>query len=122
MYNRCTFIGNLTRDPEVKYLSTGTAIANFTLAVTSGFGDKKETLFIDITTFGKLAETCGQYLSKGKKALAEGRLQKQEWEKDGQKKSKFVVVGDKVVFLSPSSTGSSSENTNDPEVYDSEPF
>jgi single-strand DNA-binding protein len=96
MYNKVILVGNLTRDPETK--TSSVQVCNFTLAV----NENKETLFIDIVAFDKLADTCGQYLNKGKKVLVEGRLKMNEWTgKDGSKKSKIEVVASKVVFLSP---------------------
>lgn len=120
--NKIILTGNLTRDPEMKYTASGTAIVNFAVAVSSGYGDKKETLFLDVTVFGKTGESCSQYLSKGKKALVEGRLQKQEWEKEGVKHYKYVVIAEKVEFLSPSSSQSSSGQETVHEDSELEPF
>lgn len=103
MYNRIILVGNLTKDPELRYSPQGTPIGVFRLAVSSKFkqtDDKDETLFIDIVTFGKLAEVCGQYISKGKSVLVEGRLRERSWEKDGQRHSRVEVIANTVRFLS----------------------
>jgi single-strand DNA-binding protein len=103
MYNKVILIGNLTKDPEIRYTPQGTPVATFRLAVNSKFksGDemKQEALFIDIVVFGKQAEPVGQYLTKGSSALVEGRLQERKWEKEGKQHSKFEVVGQAVRFL-----------------------
>lgn len=103
MFNKVILIGNLTKDPELRYTPQGTAVASFRLAVTSKFrsGDemKEETLFIDVVVWGKQGETCSQYLSKGRPVLVEGRLQERRWESDGQQRSKMEVVAQTVRFL-----------------------
>jgi single-strand DNA-binding protein len=105
MYNKIILVGNLTRDPEIRYTTSGMTVCSFTLAVNSEFKQtedaKKEVLFIDIIAFQRLAEVCGQYLSKGKTALVEGRLQERRWEtKEGQQRNKCEVVASTVRFLS----------------------
>lgn len=104
MYNKVILIGNLTKDPEIRYTPQGTPVASFRLAVNSKYksGDeiKQETLFVDIVVFGKQAEPVGQYLTKGGSALVEGRLQERRWEHEGKQHSKFEVVGQTVRFLS----------------------
>jgi single-strand DNA-binding protein len=103
--NRVFLIGNLTRDPELRYIPSGTAVASFGLAVnrnyTTADGERKEEVcFIDITTWSKTAENCANYLSKGRPVFIEGRLQFRSWEtEDGQKRSKLDVVADRVQFL-----------------------
>lgn len=96
-------MGNLTRDPELSYGPSGTAICKFGLAVNRRFKQgnemKEEILFVDITVWGKQGENCAQYLSKGSGALIEGRLHFSSWEKDGQRKSKHDVVAESVQFL-----------------------
>lgn len=103
MYNKVILIGNLTKDPELRYTPGGTPVTNLRLAVTSRYKQsdefKEETLFIDVVVFGRQAETCSQYLSKGRPVLAEGRLQERSWETDGQKRSKVEVVAQTVKFL-----------------------
>ena len=104
--NRVFLIGNLTRDPELRYIPSGTAVANFGLATNRSYttqdGEKKEEVcFVDIVAWAKTAEVCANYLSKGSLVFIEGRLQYDSWEtEDGQKKSRLKVRADKVQFLS----------------------
>ena len=102
-FNKVMLMGNLTRDPELRYTSNGSAVANFGLAVNRKFkqGDewKEDVCFVDITVWGKQGENCAEYLSKGRPAFVEGRLQYSTWESDGQKKSKLEVVANTVQFL-----------------------
>lgn len=102
--NRVFLMGNLTRDPELRYMASGTAVASFGLAVntayTSPTGEKKEDVcFVRIVVWGKQAEACTQYLSKGRPVLVEGRLIYRTWEKDGQTRSTMEVRADRVQFL-----------------------
>jgi single-strand DNA-binding protein len=102
--NRVYLLGNLTRDPEVRYLSSGKAVADLRLAVnrkyrTASGEEKDETCYVSVAVWGRQAETCGQYLSKGSPALVEGRLQYEEWEKDGQKNNRLRVVAERVQFV-----------------------
>ena len=103
MYNKVILIGNLTKDPELRYTAQGTAVASFRLAINSKFKSgeemKEETLFIDVTVWGKQGETVSQYLSKGSQCLVEGRLNENSWESDGQKRTKMEVVASTVRFL-----------------------
>jgi single-strand DNA-binding protein len=104
-YNRVILIGNLTRDPELRYTPGGAPVCNFDLAVnrtyTTQAGERREEVcYITIVTWGKQAETCAEYLNKGRPALVEGRLTQRSWETpDGQKRSKHEVVADRVQFL-----------------------
>lgn len=130
MYNRIILIGNLTKDPELRYTPQGTPVASFRIAVNSRYKQadesREDTLFIDIVTFGKQAETCSQYLSKGRTILVEGRLQERRWESEGQQRSKFEVVAQTVRFLSKK--GGEGQGVPDSEVpppegiTDIEPF
>ena len=102
-FNKVMLMGNLTRDPELRYTSNGSAVTSFGLAVNRKFkqGDewKEDVCFVDITVWGKQGENCAEYLSKGRPAFVEGRLQYSTWESDGQKKSKLDVVANTVQFL-----------------------
>jgi len=104
-FNKVLLIGNLTRDPELRYVPSGTAVATFTVAVnrvyTSQAGEKKEEVsFVRIVVWGRRAEVCGEYLSKGSPVFIEGRLQSRSWEgQDGQKRSTMEVIADNVQFL-----------------------
>lgn len=105
--NIVTLTGNCTRDCELRYTQSGKAVANFTLAVTDKF-NREQTDFIDCVVWGKLAETCGTYLLKGKKAGVVGRMKPRSYEgQDGQKRKVTEVVVDEVEFLSPKSASSS---------------
>jgi len=103
--NRVFLMGNLTRDPELRYTPTGTAVANFGLAVGRRWKDRQsnemreETTFVDIEVWARQAETASEYLSKGRPCFIEGRLKLDQWEKDGQKRSKLRVVAERVQFL-----------------------
>ena len=103
MYNRIILIGRLTRDPELRYVPSGAPVANFTLAVDRPFRDQqgnRETDFIDIVAWRKLAEQVSQYMSKGRMVAVEGRLQIRSYEtQDGQKRKVAEVVADGVRFL-----------------------
>jgi len=104
MYNKVILIGNLTKDPELRYTPQGTPVASFRLAVNYRYKQsneaKQETMFIDCVVFGKQAETCSKYLNKGSSVLTEGRLHERRWESNGQQKSKFEVIAQSVRFLS----------------------
>jgi len=122
-FNRVILLGNLTRDPEVRYIPSGTAVASFSLAVNRKFkqGDetKDEVSYIDIIAFGKTAENCGQYLGKGDAVLIEGRLQQRRWDdKDsGQKRSKVEVVVQTLNFMPRKSGEQQQASESDPPVY-----
>jgi single-strand DNA-binding protein len=103
--NRVFLMGNLTRDPELRYVPSGTAVANLDLAVNRVYltqtGEKKqETSFVRIVVWSRRAETCAEYLSKGSPVFVEGRLRSRSWEtQDGQKRSTIEVVASNVQFL-----------------------
>ncbi|MCX7988040.1 MAG: single-stranded DNA-binding protein [Thermodesulfovibrio sp.] len=128
MFNRIILIGNLTRDPEIRYTPSGVAVATVPIAVNSRYrqGDemKEETLFIDAVVFGKQAEVCTQYLNKGRTVLVEGRLRERRWEYEGQKKSKFEIIASNIRFLSrKEATETQDADHIPPEEYtDLEPF
>ena len=104
-FNKVILMGNLTRDPEVRYTPNGIAVASFAIAVNRKYkqGDetKEEVSYIDIVVFGKQAESCGQYIGKGDSVLIDGRLQQRRWDdKDtGQKRNKIEVVAQSVNFM-----------------------
>jgi len=113
-FNKVILLGNLTRDPEVRYTPNGSAVANFSVAVNrkykQGEETKEEVSYFDIVVFGKQAENCGQYIGKGDSVLIEGRLQQRRWEdKDsGQKRSKVEVAAQYVTFM-PKKNGASGQ-------------
>jgi single-strand DNA-binding protein len=106
-FNKVILMGNLTRDPEVRYTPSGTAVSDVGLAVNRRWFDKasnqskEETTFVDVTLWGRTAEVAGEYLSKGRPVLIEGRLQLDSWEdkETGQKRSKLKVVGEQMTML-----------------------
>lgn len=103
-YNKVILIGNLTKDPEIRYTPSGTPVANFRLATNHRYkqGDelKEEVCYIDVVVFGKQAEHCGQYLNKGQGVIVDGRLHERRWEtEDGQKRSRHEVVAQAVRFM-----------------------
>lgn len=104
-FNRCIIGGRLTRDPEVRYTPTGKAVANFCLAcsrkwTTEAGEEKEDTLFIDVTAWGKQAELVGQYLRKGAALLVEGRLKQEKWDdrETGKPRSKIVLWQEQMQF------------------------
>ncbi len=115
-YNRVVLVGNLTRDPELRYIASGTAVTEIGLAVNdrkkSQSGEwTEETQFIDVTLWARTAEVASEYLSKGSSVLIEGRLKLDRWEKDGQKHSKLRVVGEKMQMLGGRGGGSERSGT-----------
>ena len=100
-YNKVLLMGNLTRDPEVKYTPKGMAVTDLGLAVnreyTTDAGEKREeVVFVDVAVWGRQAENCGEYLKKGRPVFVEGRLQLDTWDdkQSGQKRSKLRVVAE----------------------------
>ncbi len=102
-YNRVVLVGNLTRDPELRYIPSGTAVTEIGMAINDRYKKNnewvEETTFVDVTLWGRTAEVVSEYLSKGSSVLIEGRLKYDSWEKDGQKFSKLRVVGDRMQML-----------------------
>lgn len=106
-FNRVVLMGNLTRDPEVRYTTGGTAVTDVSLAINRYRTDKntnqriEETTFVEVTLWGRTAEIAGEYLGKGRPVLIEGRLQQDQWEdkETGQKRSKLKVVGESMQLL-----------------------
>ena len=93
--------GNLGRDPESRFTTSGKKVVNFSLAVNDGYGENKKTYWIDIVCWDKQADTVEEYLSKGSKVLVEGRMQVRTYEKDGKTIYKTEVVAYRVEFLDP---------------------
>lgn len=111
--NKVMIIGNVTRDPEVKYTPKGSAVTDLGIAVNRSYkvGDerKEEVTYVDVTLWGRLAEIAGEYCRKGKPVYIEGRLQLDSWEDKatGQKRSKLRVVGEEMQLLGPKMGGGS---------------
>ena len=106
-YNRVILLGNLTRDPQVRYTPGGTAVADIGLAVNRTWFDKQtnqrkeDVTFVDVTLWGRTAEVAGEYLSKGRAVLIEGRLQLDTWQdkESGQNRSKLKVVAEQMTMV-----------------------
>lgn len=106
-FNKVILVGNLTRDPQVRYTPGGSAVAEIGLAVNRSWFDKnsnsrkEETTFVDVTLWGRTAEVASEYLTKGRSVLIEGRLHLDQWDdkESGQKRSKLKVVGENMTML-----------------------
>lgn len=97
--NEFIIIGRLTKDPDIKYTTTGTALTNIVVAVDTGYGEKKHTDFPRISVFGKTAENLGLFSGKGLKVAVKGRIQTGSYEKDGKTVYTTDLVADYVDFL-----------------------
>lgn len=105
-FNKVILVGNLTRDPEVRYTPKGSAVADISLAINRNYtldtGEKREEVtYVDVVLWSRLAEIAGEYLKKGRPVLIEGRLQMDTWDdkQSGQKRSKMRVVGESMQLL-----------------------
>ena len=115
--NKAMIFGNLTRDPELKALPSGMNVCSFSLATNRVYNDRdgnrqENTDYHNITVFGKQAENCSKYLSKGNSAYVEGRLQTRSWEKDGVKHYRTEVIADRVQFGPKGSGGGAAPADN----------
>lgn len=102
--NQVIIMGNLTRDPELRQTPSGQSVVSFSLALNRSYKDQsgewqEATDYIDVSAWGPLAERVAQYMTKGRRALVQGRLQSRSWEQDGQKRSKVDVLASDVTFL-----------------------
>lgn len=126
MFNRVILVGNLVEIPKIRALPSGDSAATIRIAVNSKVGNNEETLFINVLTYGKQAENCHLYLNKGDAVLVEGRLRQRTWEQDGNKKTGFEVVANRVVFMPRKKNGEQSvvetEEGVDEPVTTIEPF
>ncbi len=130
--NKVMLIGNLGKDPEVRFTASGQAVASFSLATSEKFKGKtgeweERTEWHNITLWGKLAEIAGEYLSKGKTIYVEGRLQTRKWQdKSGNDRYTTDIVGDKMQMLSPKGERSGGETSSTPKSsganYEEPPF
>jgi single-strand DNA-binding protein len=112
-YNRIVMVGNLTRDPDYKQLASGQAVCRLGIAANRQFRNRQsgdmvqEVCYIDIDVWGAQADSCNQYLAKGRQILVEGRIKLDTWQdQDGNNRSKHSIVADRVVFLSSTSDAS----------------
>ena len=99
MYNKVFLIGNLTRDPELRYTPSGIPVSRFTVAVNRVGSKENEADFIPVVAWRRLAEICGEYLKKGRLIAIEGRLQISSWEKNGEKIKSAEIVADNMQML-----------------------
>ena len=103
--NKCIFIGNLTKDPEIRYMSSGEAVANFSIACNDSWKDKngqkqERTEYVNVVAYRKLAEIIGEYLKKGRPIYIEGRMQTRKWQtKEGQDRYTTEIVCDQMQML-----------------------
>jgi len=123
--NRVLLIGNLTKDPELRYTPSGTPVANLRLAVNSMFKDqtgqrKEETCFVTVVVWSRQAEICNQYLKKGRSVFIEGRLVFRSWEAEGKTRSTMEVRADRVQFLGPAPAAASASVSSEPPEADRE--
>jgi len=118
--NKAILIGNLGRDPEVRYTPSGVAVANFTIATSENWTNKEgqketRTEWHRIVAFGKLAEICGEYLSKGRQVYIEGRIQTRDWEdKEGIKRYTTEIVANQMLMLGGRDMGDSGRSQDPP--------
>ena len=133
--NKVLLIGNLTKDPELRYTPNGTAVTDLRIAVNRRFKDrtgelKEDTCFVTVTAWDKQAEICNQYLQKGRQIFVEGILQSRSWETtDKQKRSTIDVRAERIQFLGgprgegqapPASGENAAKDTNEPDVISPE--
>lgn len=117
--NRAQIVGNLTRDPEMRYVPSGQAVCSFSVATNRRWKDKDgnqqdQTEFHNIVAWGKLAEISNQYLKKGNKVYLEGRLQTRTWDgQDGSKKNRTEIVAENMIFLTPKGAPIQSDSVPD---------
>jgi single-strand DNA-binding protein len=126
--NKVMLIGNLGRDPETRHTQAGSAVATLSVATNERWntaeGEKAErTEWHRVVAFGKLAEICGQHLTKGRTVYIEGRLQTRSWEKDGDKRSATEIIASSVLFIGGNGKGASTPSSEPPPAKDNDiPF
>lgn len=114
MLNKAQLIGRLGQDPDLRHTGSGKAVCRLSVATSEGKGDKKITEWHSVVVWEKQAELCNQYLSKGRLVYVEGRIQKREYERDGEKRVAYEIIAWKVQFLdSGKSNGSKSKGGDD---------
>jgi single-strand DNA-binding protein len=117
-YNSVILIGNLTRDPEIRYTPNGTAVSDLSIAINEKIKDKENTIFVDVTVWDKQAENCCKYLAKGSGVLIDGRLAVDTWDdkQTGKKRTKLKVVASAVQFIGGKETKKQGEETKEIET------
>lgn len=125
--NKVLIIGNLGTDPEMRFTPNGNPVTSFRIATSRNYttpeGERKqETEWFDVVTWNRLAETCNQFLTKGKRAYVEGRLRTRMWEgQDGQKRSRIEIIANRVLFLDRQATTSLPEDHDIDPMHDIDP-
>ena len=127
-FNQCVLVGNLTRDPEVKYLQSGTAVSDISIAVNESFkgkdGEKKESVnFFDCVLFGRTAEVCAEYCHKGSTVLLDGRLKQDQWKdkETGKNRSKVKIIVERLVLLGGKNASAEGHQAAPPDDYNQDP-
>lgn len=128
MFHTIILVGNLGKEPEMRYTNDGKPVTSFSVAVSDGFGDNKKTVWFKVTAWEKQAETCAQYLHKGSKVLVEGRLQADKntggpriWQRqDGTQGASFELTASTVRFLSPA--GENGSHDEEPAAAEQSPI
>ena len=127
-FNQCVLVGNLTRDPEVKYLQSGTAVCDISIAVNESFkgkdGEKKESVnFFDCVLFGRTAEVCAEYCHKGSTVLLAGRLKQDQWQdkETGKNRSKVKIIVERLVLLGGKNASAEGHQAAPPDDYNQDP-
>ena len=127
MLNRTTLVGRLVRDPELRYTQSGVPVATMTVAVDRNFANRqgdREADFLDVVVWRKLAETCSNYLAKGRLVAVDGSLRSRRWEKDGVKRKTVEILADSISFLDRAKPGDQVRHQadGDPPLDDEVPF
>jgi len=118
MLNRIEIIGNVGKEPEMRFTPSGKPVTSFSVACNSKFGEKETTEWFNIVAWNKLAETCNQYLQKGQQVFVEGRLQTRTWEdNDGVKHYKTEVIANRVLFLGKRKEDETTKETNEEDFF-----
>jgi len=117
--NKVIILGNLGRDPEIRYLPNGEAVANFSIATTENWKDKagikqEKTEWHNIVLYRKLAELAGEYLKKGRQVYIEGKLQTRKWEKDGVTRYSTEIIGEQMQFIGSVAQNNGDSDSNTP--------
>ena len=112
-FNKAIIIGHLGKDPELRPVGDGN-VANFSVATSEKYKDKETTEWHRVVAWGKTADLCGKYLTKGQQVCVEGKIQTRSWEKDGQKHYATEIIASQVTFLSKPSGGQSAPQQRDP--------
>lgn len=121
--NKVTLIGHLGKDPELRHIQSGTPVCNFSMATSEKYEDKETTCWHRVVVWGKLAEICDQYLSKGRLVYIEGRLQYREWEdREGNKRTATEIVASHMLMLTRGKDAEEKKGPRPEDAFDNLPF